>query len=170
MKKLIVLFAMMLAGMSLNAQADAIDSFFKQYIDDPRFTVVFISPRLFSLFDKMDFDDDDFDDDEDEAILRATKGLKGLRILTADDYSNELYDEAIKKINTTDYEILMKVRDRDGSNLDFYIKESAENKISELFLIAGGDRDEFVLISFVGSMNLDDVTKIAKDIEKKNRY
>ena len=157
------------AGTALQAQADAIDTFFKQYIDDSRFTVVYIGPRLFQLFGDMEINGVDFEDDDDEAVLEIAKGLKGLRILTAEVDSDNLYEEAIKKIDTTDYELLMKVRDNDGSNLDFYIKENEDKKISELFMIGGGRGEDFVMISFIGNMSLDEVTKMARGIKNKDR-
>ncbi len=170
MKKLFVLFALLIAGISAQAQADAIDAFFKQYIDDSRFTVVYIGPRLFQMFGDMEINGVEFDDEEDEAVLEIAKGLKGLRILTSDQDVDELYEEAMKKIDTSDYELLMKVRDNDGSNLDFFIKENGEKKVSELFMIAGGDGEDFVMISFVGNMSIDDVTRMARGIKNKNRY
>jgi hypothetical protein len=118
----------------------------------------------------MEINGVDFEDEDDEAVLEIAKGLKGLRILTAEEDSDHLYEEAIKKIDTSDYELLMKVRDNDGSNLDFYIKENADKKISELFMIGGGRGEDFVMISFIGNMNLDEVTKMARGIKNKNRY
>lgn len=170
MKKLIVLFAVVIAATGLQAQADAIDTFFKQYIDDPRFTVVYIGPRLFQMFGNMELDGVEFDDEEDEAVLEIAKGLKGLRILTAEEDADNLYNEAIKKIDTSDYELLMKVRDNDGSNLDFFIKENGDKKVRELFMIGGGDGEDFVMISFIGSMSIDEVTRMARGIKNKNRY
>lgn len=171
MKKIMLLFVFLMAGMGLNAQTDAIDAFFQEYVDDPRFTVVYISPRLMGLFQNMDVDEWDMDDDDAATFLKITKGLKGLRILTTDGGDADgLYEEAVKKIDTSGYEVLMKVRDNDGSNLNFYIKENEDNTISELFLIAGGAGEEFVLLSFVGNMSLDEVTKMAKEIEDKNRH
>jgi hypothetical protein len=169
MKKLIVLFALVIAGTGLQAQADAIDTFFKQYLDDPRFSVIYIGPRLFQMFGDMELDGVEFDDEEEEAVLEIAKGLKGLRILTAEEDIDGLYEEAMRKIDTSGYEILMKIRDNDGSNLDFFIKENGDNKISELFMIAGGDGEDFVLMSFVGNMSIDEVTKMAKGIKNKNR-
>ncbi len=171
MKKLLILLTFLMAGMSLQAQADAIDTFFKQYIDDPRFTVIYIGPRLFTMLGDMEIEGLEFDDEDDEAAMKVMKGLKGLRILTSEEDTDQLYKEAMKKIDTSDYELLMKIRDNDGSNVDFFIKENGDtDKVSELFMIAGGKGEEFVLISFVGKMSLDDVTKMARGIKNKNRY
>ncbi len=170
MKKLLILLTFLMASSGLRAQADAIDAFFKEYIDDPRFTVVYIGPKLFDMFGDMEINGVEFDDAEDEAAMKVIKGLKGLRILTSEEDTGQLYAEAMKKIDTSDYELLMKVRDNDGSNVDFFIKENGDsNKISELFMIAGGKGEEFVLLSFVGNMSLDEVTKMAKGIKNKNR-
>lgn len=149
---------------ALSAQPNAIDSYFQKYMDDDRFTVVYISSKLLNLFGEIDLGDHEMDDDEAESFKKIAAGLQGLRILTTEENSEEFYKEALDKIQTTDYEILMTVKDNDGQNFNFYIKETEEGKIGELFLIAGGPGEDFVLISFVGKLSLEDVTKFAKDI------
>ncbi|MCB0606919.1 MAG: DUF4252 domain-containing protein [Lewinellaceae bacterium] len=150
----------------LSAQANAIDKYFQQYVDDERFTVVYISPKMFQLFEKMDIDDLDLDDDDDRIFLEVAKDMRGLRILTADENAAAFYKEAKAKINTTEYEPLITVRSKSKENVEFMIKEEG-NKVSELLLLAGGD-DSFVLLSFVGSFDLEKVTKMAKEMEKDN--
>ena len=150
---------------NVQAQADAIDKYFQQYVDDDRFTVVYISSKLFELIGKLDVDGLDLEDDEAEAMMDIAKDLKGLRILVAEEDALELYKEAKQKINTKEYEILMTVRDKDGENVEFLVKEQGENTINELLLMVGGE-DEFVLLSFAGIIDLDKVAKLAKTIEE----
>ena len=57
------------------------------------------------------------------------------------------------------------MRDKDGDNVEFLIKES-NNVIQELLLLSGG-KEEFVLLSFMGNLDLNKITRLAKEIEKK---
>lgn len=154
-------------SMAAFAQANAIDKYFSQYVNDKNFTVVYISPKLFQMMDKLNING--MDDVEDRAILDIAKDLRGLRILTTDVNALQYYKEAKSKINTSEYEVLMTVRDKDGENVEFYVKEAPGgdgNVFEEFFLMAGGDNEDFVLISFVGKINLDKITKLAKTIEE----
>lgn len=152
---------------ALFAQTNAIDKYFSQYVNDNNFTVVYISPKLFQMMDKLNIEG--MDDAEDRAIMEIAKDLRGLRILTTDVTPLKYYKEAKSKINTNEYEILMTVRDKDGENVEFYVKEAAGSEGSvfeEFFLLAGGNDDDFVLISFVGKIDLNKITKLAKTIEE----
>lgn len=162
----LIMFASCLS-MAVFAQANAIDKYFSQYVNDNNFTVVYISPKLFQMMDKLNVNG--IDDDEGRAILDIAKDLRGLRILTTDVNPLQYYKEAKSKINTNEYEVLMTVRDKDGENVEFYVKEtpgSNGNTFEEFFLLAGGDNEDFVLISFIGKINLDKITKLARTIEE----
>ncbi len=145
---------------------NAIDKYFKQYVDDNNFTVVYISPKMFQMLDKLKLDG--MKDADANAVLDIAKDLRGLRILTTEVNPKNYFKEAKAKINTKEYEVLMTVRDHDGDNVEFLVKEeggSDSGIISELLLLTGGD-DEFVLISFVGRISLDKIAKLAHSIEK----
>ena len=153
-----------MAGASLsNAQSNAISKYFEQYVDDERFTSVFISPKMFQMFSKLEIND--IDDEETEIILDIVKDLRGLRILTTEINAKAFYEEAKRKINTKEYEILMSVRDRGEDSVEFLIKDE-DDIIKELLLLVGGD-EEFVLLSFVGNIDLQKISKLSKSIDIK---
>jgi hypothetical protein len=153
-------------GLAQGPAASAIDKYFSSYVDDKRFDVVYISPKLFQMIGKIDSKILDMEDDaEAKAVLEMAKDLQGLRILTTDETPEVFYKEAKAKINTKEYEVLLTVRDKDGDNVEFLIKES-NNVIQELLLLSGG-KDEFVLLSFMGNLDLNKITRLAKEIEKK---
>lgn len=154
-----------LLGNSLFGQANAIDKYFKQYLDDERFSVVYISGRMFRLFDKFNIDEMEMDDDDAKAMLSIAKDLEGLRILTTDENVQAFYEEAKNKINTNEYEILMTIRSRGDDNVDFLIKEEG-NVITELLMLVGGN-DDFALLSFVGRIDLDKISELAREMEKE---
>ncbi len=111
MKYLSILIALFLtAGIttSTQAQEDAISKYFSKYVDDERFTVVYISGKMFSMINKMELD---LEDDEAQAIMSVCKDLKGLRILTTETDGGKFYQEALATISTKGYETLLEVRE-----------------------------------------------------------
>lgn len=135
---------------------DAISTYFSEFVDDPNFDAVYVSGKIFELFNDSKINIDDLDDEETKAILDVVRDVQGIRILHTDRGAQRLYEMAKKRIPTNNYELLFKVRTQDGDNIEAFIQD--ENAvISELFMLIGGP-DTFVLLSFVGSI---DLTKIA---------
>jgi hypothetical protein len=168
MKNLAVIFSFLFLALGSSASYaqddvnDAISKYFTKYLEDERFTVVYISPKMFSLFKKMDVN---LDDDEAEAIMEVVDDLKSLRILVCEDETNtdQLFKEATQNIDTDEYEVLMTVRNKTEEKVDFLIKDEGDI-INELLLLVGGG-DTFVLMSFVGNINLDNIGKLADAFE-----
>ncbi|MEM1327434.1 MAG: DUF4252 domain-containing protein [Bacteroidota bacterium] len=165
MKNSLILFALVAFSSSLFGQADAISRYFDKYLEDDRFTVVYISPKMFQLFDRLDVDME-LEEDEEAAIKDMVSDLRGLRILTSDVDVDALYQEATNKINTKEYEILMTVRNKRESDIQLLIKdEDNGDTISELLMLVGG-RENFVLMSFVGNISLDKVAKLSDSLNE----
>lgn len=166
------LFLLPLSTPSLLRAQDGITKFFSNYLDDERFTVVYITPKMFQMISKLDTKDPDY-----QAVKSVLQDLKGLRVLTTEDKNaNQFYKEALTKFNSNDYELLMKVRDK-GENVHFWTKDSPNGTISELLLLVGGAK-EFTMISFIGNIDLQKISKLAdklkiegtehlKDLKKK---
>ena len=145
-------------GMSLQgmSQADAITKYFNQYVEDTSFTVVYISPKMFQLISKLSEDEVDAD------VQAVIKDLKGLKVLATERNGMKYYNEAINKINVKEYEELMTVRDGD-QNVRFVVKE--RNDVIEELLLLVGAPEQFVMISFVGKINLDQILKLSKSAD-----
>lgn len=141
----------------LNAQNDAIDRFFEQYQNDENFTMVYVSPKMFQLVAKV------ASEDLDKDLNDVVKNLKGLKVLKTEVNPLQVYKEANNKIDTKEYELLLTARDQ-GQNVNFYTKTSSNDVVEELLLLVGGD-DEFVLLSFVGTLDLAKIAKIAKKMD-----
>lgn len=154
-----IFFSLALAifvNFSLSAQADAIERFFKDYQENENFTVVYVSPKMFQMVSKVT------GESEDKELASIVKDLKGLRILTSKVNPDKTYKEANRRLNVREYEELVTVREKD-SNVRFVTKES-NGMISELLLIVGG-KDEFVLMSFVGNIDLNKIARLAKKLD-----
>ena len=155
-------------GLQAQTQANVIDKYFKQYVDNEDFTVVYISGKMFELIGRLDLDSEtlSMDDEGDvDAIMDLAQDMKGLRILTTEVDVDRYYKEAKSLINTKEYEILMTVRTTDGDNVEFLVLEDSQTKkINELLLLAGGD--DFVLLSFVGNLDMNKISRLAKELEK----
>lgn len=166
-KFLATAFLMVLA-LSTQAQSqtqnvNAIDKYFQQYVEDERFTVVYISSKLLGMFQKLDIDNMDMDDEETQAIIDLASDLKGIRILVAEENAAQFYTEAKQKIDTKEYEVLMNIRNKGEENVDFLIKDDGDI-INELLLLVGGG-EEFVLMSFVGNIDMDKISKLINEFE-----
>jgi len=143
---------------SLMGQNNAIDKYFDQYKDDERFTMVFISPKMIQMAAQI------AEESVDAEITEMLRDLKGLKILKTEEDPLAFYKEAKKKIDTKKYEELMTVRDK-GQNVQILVKDQDNgNIVNELLLLVGGE-DEFVLLSFVGKIRLDQIAKLAKQLD-----
>jgi Domain of unknown function (DUF4252) len=151
----ILIIIMTLTPLSLTAQTDAISQYFNQYLDDERFTVVYITPKMFQMIAKLDINDKDYND-----VKAVLQDLRGLRILQCEEpgLGQQFYKEAIAKFNTKEYELLMTVRDKD-ENVRFWTKEN-NGLISELLMLVG-EKNEFTMISFIGSIDLSKISKLS---------
>ena len=173
MKNLKFLFIALLMGVVSSAYAQttnvsAIDKYFQKYVEDDRFTVVYISSKLLNMFGKLDIKNMEMDDAQTKAIIELASELEGIRILVAEENASFFNKTANTKINTKEYEVLMTVRDKDETNVDFLIKDDGNKMINELLLLVGGE-DEFVLMSFVGKIDLDKVSKLINEFDDEGK-
>ncbi len=156
MKNIFSLAIALLISFTASAQVDAIEKFFKDYQEDQNFSVVYVAPKMFQMVSKVT------DGTEDKELAAIVKDLKGLRILKTNVTPDKIYKEANKRLNIKEYEELVTVRDKD-SNVRFVTKET-NGTINELLLLVGG-KDEFVLMSFVGNIDLNKISRLAKKLD-----
>lgn len=165
---LTVLFLALAVTTTLSAQDNAIDKYFSQYVEDDRFSVVYISPKLFQMIGNIEINELDLEGNEDDVVLKdISKDIKSLRILSTETTPEKFYKEFKAKINTSEYEVLMTVKEKNGDNLEFLAKGSNGETIDELLLLSYDE--EFVLISFIGKISLSKVSKLAKTVEKNEK-
>lgn len=158
MKRILFIIVVSLCSSQL-ASAQVIDKFFKKYQDDPSFTVINITPKMFSMFSKLSVDDPDV-----QKLSTVVGKLKGLRILVKENATDgkKLYKEAAQFL-TADLEELMTVRNQDA-DVKFMIKETPKGNIGELIMLVGSP-SEFVALSLFGDISLNEIAEIAGDIK-----
>jgi hypothetical protein len=156
-KKSITLATFIILAVVLNAQ-DAIDKYFESYSENPEFTSITISSKMFELFSSVNTDEP-----EGEAMKEAIKGVRGIRILAYDkeESGQQIYTSFSDVIKTLgkEYELLMSVDEKDEKVRFFILEEN--DKISELFMMVGGSGNLF-LMSLIGDIDLAKVSELSK--------
>lgn len=156
MKRLCLLLLLITAGTGLFAQqVSTIDRFFQKYENDQTFTLVSITPKMFSMFSKVNINSA-----EGKDFMTVVKKLRGLKILVKENTKegNRLYQEA-SSLLTKDLEELMTVRDK-GSLVKFMVRENTAGNIAELVMLVGSN-EEFVAMSLWGDIDLNEISQIA---------
>ena len=103
------------------------------------------------------------DDDMNEVISK----LDCIKILVTDDDPAtpapvNLYQEIMKVIPSSPYKEIMVVKET-HQDIKFYAKEDKNRKIAELLMGIGG-KNESVLISIQGDIDMKNISKLAKSI------
>jgi len=158
LRKYWLILPLFLLGAGAYAQDDAIGKFFGKYIEDSRFTVVSVSPKMFRLLAKVNWDSIPAD------VKNTVTKLQSLRILSTETTPQQFYKEALTRIDMKEYEELITVRDK-NENVRFVVKESG-GTIHELLMIAV-DNDGFTLMSFVGDIDLDKMSRLSSTMAIK---
>ncbi|MBR9999283.1 MAG: DUF4252 domain-containing protein [Cyclobacteriaceae bacterium] len=140
------------------AQEDAITRFFSQYEGREDFTTIYITSRMFGLIAQIP------ESDDEEDLMNVIRKLKGLKILTTDKYveREQLYQEAMAKLPKEGFDELMVIREGE-EEIKFLIAEK-EGKINEFLMLIGGD-DDFFLMSLVGDLTLEDISRLSKTLD-----
>jgi len=158
MKKSLLIALLAISAIAAKAQDDAIGRFFGKYLEDSRFTVVSVSPRMFRLMAKVNWDTVSAD------LKKTVTHLQSFRILSTETTPNAFYKEALTLIDRKQYEDLIMVR---GNKDDFrFMIRATGNTIHELLMLAA-DKDGFTLMSFVGDIDLDNISRLAADLDIK---
>jgi hypothetical protein len=155
---LCLLLPFLCLGAFAKAQDDAIGKFFGKYVDDSRFTVVSISPKMFRLLSKVSWDTIPSD------LKETVNKLQSLRIISTETDPQQFYKEALSRIDRKEYEELITVRNK-NDNVHFMVRENG-NRIAELLMIAVDD-EGFTLMSFVGDIDLDKLSRLSSSMAIK---
>jgi hypothetical protein len=157
-RRLSVIVAALLLSTGVFAQDDAIGKFFGKYVDDSRFSMVSVSPKMFRLLSKVNWDTIPAD------IKQTVTKLQSLRIISTETTPRAFYKEALSIIDRKEYEELITVRDK-SDDIHFMIKESG-GIIHELLMVTA-DGEEFTMMSFVGDIDLDKLARLSSSLDIK---
>ena len=158
LRKYILFLPIFLLGFGSYAQDDAIGKFFGKYVEDSRFTVISISPKMFRLLSKVDWDT------IPSELKQTVSKLQSLRILSTETSPQQFYKEALTRIDMKEYEELITIRNK-NDNVRFVVKQNG-GLIRELLMIAV-DEDGFTLMSFVGDIDLDKLSRLSSSMSIK---
>lgn len=155
MKLTSIITALLFYSLTAWSQADVVDAHFKDYADNPNFSTVVVSPKMFQMITKSA-------NANDSEVMDVLKDLKGLKILRTEMKAEQMYADANKRMQGKIYEELLTVREQ-GSQVRFLTREK-NNVIEELVMIVG-NKKEFSLISFVGKIDLAKLSRLAKKLD-----
>ncbi|NOY51728.1 MAG: DUF4252 domain-containing protein [Chlorobi bacterium] len=159
MKRLTLILVGLAMSVTMMAQQSLINKYFDRYADNENFTKVTINQKMFSLFANFEGNTE-----EETEFMQAISKLEGLKVLVADSVENpgKLFKSAAAEIEKAGYEELMSVTDAD-ENVKFSIREK-DGIVKEMIMLVGG-KEEFVLLSLYGEIDLKNVSKIANGMK-----
>jgi len=152
-----------LVGLIVGANAQSImDKLYDRYSGTEGYTSVYISKYMFDMFRNNETTAGSQEDD----MERLISNLNCIKILVTDDDPAtpapvNLYQEIMKVLPSSSYKEVMVVKEKD-QDIKFYAKEE-KNKVVELLLVLGG-KDESVLISIQGDIDMKNISKLAKSM------
>lgn len=142
------------------AQSDAIATHFNDFLKDDRFTNVYVNPKLFKMISKVAPEEMDAD------VRTLIANLEGLRILSSEGTeAAEIFNQVSKKLPPRGYDELMSIQEGANEEVRFYIRESG-SKIAELLMVSG-EPNAFNMISFVGDIDLQVLSKLSNNLDVK---
>jgi hypothetical protein len=158
MKRIVVLLMCIILIKPVFAQDDVISKYFERYEGRDDFTIIYITSRMFELIAQIP------ESENEEDVMNVIRKLKGLKIITTDEYpdKNSLYKEALGLLPKQGFDELMIVKEGD-EEIKFMINEKG-GKIHEFVMLIGGD-DTFFLMSMIGDLTLEDISKLSETME-----
>jgi hypothetical protein len=158
MKKIILTLITVIFCAQAMAQKNPVDALFDKYSEKEGFTVVHISGKMLGMFSEQA---------ENENSRNVMNNTKSIMILSEDGtgpYGNiNFYDELKGKLDFSEYEELMVIKE--GSDVTKMLVKygSDENTIEEFLLISSGSGDN-TLISIRGILYLKDLAGFSSSL------
>ena len=152
MKKWICIGLFLIGTCSVQAQ-DLVRDFLAKTKENKVFTQVNISSRMFQMISEIT-------DAETESIIR---NLTGMKMLTTEQETDRYFQEVRTMLQKRkpEYEELMSILE-EGEQVWMYVREK-NKEIVELVILVGG-KEEFMLMSFCGVIDLKKISRLAKAV------
>jgi hypothetical protein len=164
MKRTLLLFTLALFCTALTAQRNAIDKYFKQHLENPAFSKYEITGKTFELITEIETNNA-----AERRVVDAVGKIEGVYVLSNQktSISKEYYYEAMDKlVPDEDYQDLVVVENK-STNVRFLIRED-EEAIREFVMVAG-ERENFVIASIYGIIDIASISKIAEVIKTNGK-
>ena len=155
MKRPFLLGLMTVFSLSIFAQQNAIDKYFKTHYDNPAFDKFEVTEKTFDLVAEMETEDA-----EEQRVLTALANIEGIKVLANKETAIglEYYQEAMDKlIPDAAYEDLVVV-ETEGNHVRFMIRENEEG-IQEFVAVVQADQS-FVIASLHGTIDVASLSKM----------
>lgn len=155
MQRTLILGLMTLFSMSVFAQQNAIEKYFKAHLDNPSFDKFEVTEKTFDLLEEIETDDT-----EEQRVLTALADIEGITVLANKEttISREYYEEAMDKlIPDADYEDLV-VLETENESIRFMIREN-EEAIQEFVAVVNAGKG-FVIASLHGTIDVSSLSRI----------
>lgn len=166
MKRMILIVAALLLGLSLSAQSGK--EIYEKYSSIEGATCVYVSPAMFDMIKAMDLN----------SLVQATgepimveifpliKNLEGMYVVQLEDTNNaSTMKAAVKKfVDTSKYEVLMQAKES-GQEVNIYINK-VEDIIKSIVLFVQED-NETVFIAIDGTIKQQDLNKLLSALSKQ---
>ncbi len=138
----------------------SIDKLYKKYADKEGFVSVNISKEMLEMFTDVE----NVRGEKGEDVREAMNDLQGLQILTYEPEGEPEFDflkEIEKTLPMEDFDEIMVVKSKEGS-VRFLVRKEKNDKISEMIMIANEGKKEVTVMSFLGNMDLETISRISK--------
>ena len=160
MKAITLLAGILLLTTGAKSQS-IMDKLFDKYSGAEGYTSVYISKYMFDMFRNNETEVKSGDDME-----QIISKLECIKILVTDDDPAtpapvDLYQEIMKQIPSSPYKEVMIVKEKD-QDIKFYAREE-KAKVVELLMVIGG-KDDNVLISIQGDIDMKNISKLARSM------
>ncbi len=146
------------------AQDNAINRYFSDYLDNPKFSKIIVTSETFDLITEIETDDPD-----EQRVLDAIDKIEGILVLVNEDtpISLEYYTEVVGQlVPDENYDDLLIVEHKED-NVRFMIRED-EAAIREFVMVVREDNN-FVLASIYGEIDLASISRLAEVIKKNGK-
>ncbi len=135
---------------------DALSQNYSDYMERSGYKVVYVTKRMFALAAQVAAGAND------KELEEAIGKIQGLKSLSSHESGRASYSDWESRIPRS-FEELMIVREK-GERTGFWVKTNAKDQIEELLMLQE-DRQEIVLISIYGLIDLKQLARLAKQMD-----
>ena len=156
MHKVIIIFALVCAGLQVKAQDPVIQKFYRTYTELENVEDIQIKGWILKLAGRYV---------DEKGVASTLQKISKLRVMTIDDgntVTNQAYNSLVRQVRNRQFEDLIQFKDRDSA-IQVMIREK-KNRITDVLMLINGD-DSFTLLSLEGALKFSDLKSLNIDVE-----